>query len=128
MLRSGNVREMLRIGFSLCLTGREAQPRLLLPLQLLVWCLQGGTIRLLLLQMLLLLVFKQFLPQWCISSRAPLPLLLGERLHPYVPFPGGAGIHPQHLLRAQSSFSSPGWAGRVGQELVPVSAADLLHA
>jgi len=79
MLRSGHVRELLWLGFSLCVAGCKAQPRLLLPLELLVWCLQGGTIQLLLPQTVLLLIFEHSPPQWCISSGdLPPPSLGGE--------------------------------------------------
>lgn len=66
MLCLGNARELLRVGFCLCLAGCEAQPRLLLPPVLPVWCLHGvpGAIQPLLPRLVLLLIFKQFLLQW----------------------------------------------------------------
>lgn len=69
-----------------------------------------------------------------ISSGALLPFSPGKTLHPYVPFPGGAGIHAQHLLRAraasppqgaQAKSAGGGCIPRVG-ELVSASAAHLL--
>lgn len=107
MVHLANVGELLRVGFSLCLVGREAQPRVLLPLELLMWCLQGvpGAI-------------QPLLPRWCYCSSPNISFFSGASPVGLSAFPGGEAASLRAFPR-RSRVSPPAPPAITEQVLLP---------